>query len=130
MNRYFLLLGVLIILLSCNRAPNDILNIEKTWIYVELEVATEDTDYYYYFGQINQNILDKLAIDQNYKSLFVLSNVRYNDDYDKIQVYADESDNGTLFFRTEDIVKIEVLNNDPLNRRVKEVEKDSLSIKR
>ena len=44
-----------------------------------------------------------------------MNNMRYNDDFDKIQEYADSRDDGTMFFRTDDIVKLEVLKHDPLN---------------
>ena len=115
MNKIFLFSGLVLLLVGCNNVSTEVLNTKKTWVYVELKVITEDTDYYYYFGQVNQSILDKLAMDKGYSSLFVLNNMRYNDDFDKIQEYADSRDDGTMFFRTDDIVKLEVLKHDPLN---------------
>jgi hypothetical protein len=118
MIKYFIIAGVFLVLMGCNSSSTDLLNYKKTWVYVELEVITKDTDYDYYFGQINQKILDKLAIDKSSGSFFVLSNVRYYNDSDKVQEYADALDGGTLYFRTNDIVKLEVLKHDPLNNTI------------
>lgn len=115
--------------LSCNQRPSEMLNIKKTWVYVELEIVTRgDTSEYYYFGQINQRTLDKLALEENYKGFFVLENVRYYNDLDEIEDYQDSSDSGTLFFRTQDITKIEVLKTDPLYDRSRKNVKDSINI--
>jgi hypothetical protein len=117
------------IFLSCNQRPSEMLNIKKTWVYVELEIVTRgDTSEYYYYGQINQRTLDKLALEENYKGFFVLENVRYYNDQDEIEDYQDSSDSGTLFFRTQDITKIEVLKTDPLYDRSYNNFKDSINI--
>jgi hypothetical protein len=113
MIKYLILIISIIVLIRCNTVSREFLDIKKTWVYVELEVVTNDTDYYYYLGQINQKTLDELEPDQG-SSLFVLRNVRYYDDYDEIQEYADEFDDGTLFFRKDDIIKMEILKHDPL----------------
>jgi hypothetical protein len=118
MIKYFILAVVLLVLMSCSSSSTDLLDFKKTWVYVELKVVTDDTDYYYYFGQINQKILDKLAADKSSGSFFVLSNVRYYNDFDNVQEYADATEEGTLFFRTDDIVKLEVLKHDPLNNKI------------
>jgi hypothetical protein len=115
--------------LSCNQRPSEMLNIKKTWVYVELEIVTRgDTSEYYYFGQISQRTLDKLALEENYNGFFVLENVRYFNDLDEIEDYEDSSDSGTLFFRTQDITKIEVLKTDPLYDRSRKHVKDSINI--
>jgi hypothetical protein len=122
-------LAFLFLFTSCYHRPVDLLSVKKTWVYVELEIATKgDTSEYYYFGQINQRILDKLASDENYKGFFVLENVRYYNDSDEIEDYQDSSDSGTLFFRTQDITKIEVLKTDPLYDQGHKKDYDSLNI--
>lgn len=114
--------------MSCKQTPSEIFSYKKTWVYVELEVTThKDTIDYYYYGQMDQRILDRLAYNENYKSLFMLTDVRYHNNADKIQVYEDESDKGLLFFRTQDIVKMEVLKNDPLYDNKLKIKKDSLN---
>lgn len=126
MIKYLILVISIFVLVSCNGLSKEILDIRKTWVYVELEVTTHDTDYYYYFGQMNQKILNELEADQGNR-LFVLRNVRYYDDLDSIQEYADATDDGTLFFRTDDIVKIEILKHDPLYNPVK---KDTMVVRK
>lgn len=124
---FFYFIGAFIII-SCNNAPNEIVSYEKTWVFVELEVTTlKDTFDYHYYGQISQRILDKLAYNENYKTLFMLTNVRYSTDSNEIKDYEDKSDKGIYFFRTQDIVTLEVLKKDPLYNNSYKSENDSLN---
>jgi hypothetical protein len=114
--RYLIYITIFgIFLSSCVESHSKILNYQKSWIYIELEVKTkEDTNDYHYFGQVNQRFLDNLSYDDNYNRLFTLTNIRYLDDDDVLKLYEDNSDKGTIIFRTQDIVKIEILKIDPL----------------
>jgi hypothetical protein len=125
--RQIIILTFAVLLLGCRQISSEQISYEKTWVYIHLEIKTKiDTTNYYYYGKINQRILDKLTYSENYKSLFVLTDVRYYNDLDELQEYEDESDEGILFFRTEDIIKIDVLKDDPLLDKNLNMGNDSL----
>ena len=122
------ILFVLMICLSCNEERTNKLNSKKKWIYVELEVMkNSDTTDYHYYGQVYQTLLDNLADNENFKTLFMLSNVRYIGDDSELKIYEDHDYKGTLFFRTEDIVKIEILKDDPLRSSKRKQSIDSIT---
>ena len=116
---------------SCDfTSKNNLLNPNKKWVYVELAVKNKDTtpEYYYYYGQMYERVLDNIANDENYEALFVLSKVRYikhEDGEEKVLTYEDNIDEGTIYFNTGDIVKLEILKKDPLPKNIEEKQKDS-----
>ncbi len=108
-------LGVLVFT-ACTEIPTGAISKNRTWVYVELEVVTtSDTSNYYYYGQMKQDLLESFDKVEETKGLFTLTNVRYYDNNDVIIPYADETDKGLLIFRLKDILKIEVLKEDPMN---------------
>lgn len=129
MKKTILSIGIIFTLISCNLNLRDNLSQEKAWVYVELEAITSsDTSSYYYYGQISQQLLDKIDEKNQNKGLFMLSNIRYLDDFNEMKAYEDEYDQGSLFFRIQDIVKIQVLKEDPLYHNSLATEADSTNI--
>ena len=127
-----LLVIIIVILFSCGyTSKNTPLNPNKKWVYVELAVKNKDTtpEYYYYYGQMYERVLDNIANDENYEALFVLSKVRYikhEDGEEKVLTYEDNIDEGTIYFNTGDIVKLEILKKDPLLENKEEKSRDSI----
>lgn len=107
-------IGILL-LAACSEVPTGMISKDRTWVYVELETVTfDDTTNYYYFGQMKQDLLESFDKVQELKGLFTLTNVRYYGDNDIVTLYSDERDKGLLIFKIDDIVKIDVLNRDPM----------------
>jgi len=89
---------------------------EKIWVYIEVDNSTEphETEYDYFYGQIDQGILDDIRKGKS-ETLFELRNARYIDvESDSIMIYEDEFYDGTLFYKIKDVKHIDVFKIDPL----------------
>ena len=87
---------------------------DQQWVYISIEsfMRKDSTDYFYY-GQVSKKLIDRLN-KGNSSGYFVLKNIRYFNDSDKLQLYADSSWMGTKVFRVKDIVKMNLLTRDPV----------------
>lgn len=91
------------------------LSAEKVWVYVELKVElVRDTSDYYYFGQINKSILDKIDKNSSANGLFKLSNIRFWNNDDLLQVYEDDDQPGFRMFKIQDISTLKAYTKDPI----------------
>ena len=111
-----LTISLLIFAVSCD--SNEYLNenpTEKSWVFLELEKQMKnDTSDFYLYGEVNQSILDKINKNESSIGIFKLSNIRYINDKDLLQIYEDESDRGAYLFRIEDIQTLRLLKADPI----------------
>lgn len=88
--------------------------VKTSWVYVELEtIMKKDTTLNYLYGKMNTSILDNLE-NKNKNTVFKISEIRYMNTEDKFQLYKDEDESGTLFFRVESIKKISLYERDPI----------------
>ncbi|MGV6830864.1 MAG: hypothetical protein ACWA5P_04765 [bacterium] len=99
--------------ISCNITENN--DTEKQWVYIEINTVskTDSTDYFLY-GQINKSILKKINKNENTNGLFILSNTRFTNDDNLLEIYEDELLSGKLVFRIQDIEEIKFYNDDPV----------------
>jgi len=89
--------------------------VKLKWAFVEVEKITfDDTTNYYYYGQLNQKLVTLIDKNTNPKGFFTLRNIRYIDTQNLLEVYADSIYSGTLVFRIQDIIRLEILQNDPI----------------
>lgn len=88
---------------------------EKVWVYIEVQTKlVRDTSDYYYYGQINKSIVDKIDNDKDVGGMFKLSNIRYWTNDDLFKLYNDEEDYGYKIFRIQDIQYITFYKKDPI----------------
>ena len=88
---------------------------ENTWVFLELEKQMKnDTNDFYLYGEIKQTILNTINKNESSKGIFQLSNIRYINDQDLLQIYEDKSDKGIYLFRIEDIQTVRLLKADPI----------------
>ena len=88
--------------------------VKTSWVYVELEtIMKKDTTLNYLYGKMNTSILDNLE-NKNKNTVFKISEIRYMNTEEKFQLYKDEDESGTLFFRVESIKKISLYERDPI----------------
>ena len=88
---------------------------EKVWVRIEIQQElVRDTTDYYYMGQINKDILDKIDTQRYPRGLFKLSNIRYWNDDDLLQIHANENSFDCRYFQIEDIKFIKPLKKDPI----------------
>lgn len=106
-----------ILLMSCNlgnNKPTD--EFKKQWVYVELVTTSKtDTSEYFYFGQMNKSLVDDIEANKEKSGLFMLSNIRYWNNNDLLQLYEDERLEGDLIFKLEDIEEVVLYKDDPIN---------------
>lgn len=127
MKKLLLLIFVVLLFSNCNKIRDNISVTQIKWVYVDIEkIIDKDTTYYHYFGRMNERILNKIDSVDNYDNLFMLTDIRYIDDYDNVVIYEDEYESGTMFFRIKDVVHIEVLKEDPI--MYYESEADSVNV--
>ncbi len=88
---------------------------EKTWVNITIRYDSNNGfQFYYYFGQIEESLCDKISKNIIEKGFIKIDNLRYWNDDDKIEVYEDETEPGIKIFRIEDIRKMSVLKGDPV----------------
>lgn len=116
MKKISFLVFLVIIASSCNYQSNyNYKKVEKEWVYIEIETTMlYDTTDYFYYGQISKNLANKLVKDEAPNGFFQLSNIRYYNSNDLLQVYENDNRKGRMYFRIEDIEYISVLKEDPV----------------
>lgn len=88
---------------------------DKIWVYLEIKkILPRDTSDFYFYGQINKTIVDKINKNPKIDGLFILSDIRYWNDDDLLQVYEDNKDNGYKIFRISDIQYLTSYKTDPI----------------
>jgi hypothetical protein len=91
-------------------------NQTKLWVWVELKITLpRDTTDYFYYGQINESIIEKIESDEDENGLFILSNIRYWNDDDLLQVYEDKDHYDYKIFHIQDIQQLIPYKADPIN---------------
>lgn len=91
-------------------------NIKKQWVYVELVTESKtDTTEYFYFGQIRNSLVEAINLNENKKGLFTLSNIRYWNDNNLLELYEDDKMEGDLIFKIQDIEEVILYKDDPIN---------------
>lgn len=91
-------------------------NIKKQWVYVELVTESKtDTTEYFYFGQIRNSLVEAINLNENKKGLFTLSNIRYWNDNNLLELYEDDKLEGDLIFKIQDIEEVILYKDDPIN---------------
>lgn len=113
----FLIISTLnLLLFSCDFFDQENENLEKQWVYIELITESKsDTTEYFYFGQINKSILNKIESDKIENAHFRLSNIRYWNDDHQLELYEDKKLVGELIFRLKDIEEVTLYKDDPIN---------------
>ena len=77
---------------------------KKVWVYIEIKkVLPRDTSDYFFYGKMNESLINRINDDKDVKGLFMLSDIRYWNDDDLLQIYEDDEDTGYKIFRLEDI---------------------------
>lgn len=87
----------------------------KQWVYIELTtVTTSDTTNYYYYGQVKKSLIRDIDSNAGLTGLFTLSNIRYWNDNDLLEIYEDEDLEGSIVFSIQDIKEIVLYKVDPV----------------
>ena len=115
--KYFVMLTILILVFeSCITKDSEIFSKHHNNLWVLLTIRYEENEgfqFYYYFGTFSENLYEKITNNKINHGFIQLDSLRYWGD-NKIYVYEDEQDKGTIVFRIEDIRKIELIKDDPL----------------
>ena len=94
---------------------------DTLWIYAQINVPEEEgIEDYFYFGRVNKGVYTKFVDHEIKDGVIVFRDVRYWNTDNKIEVYEDAVDTGTLIFRLEDVVYLRVQKGDPLLLESKE----------
>lgn len=88
---------------------------EKIWIFSQFNVEQDNNEIedYYYFGQVNKSLYEKIRANRISNGFIVLENVRYWASDDTIRSVTDELYLDEMVFRIEDIKKIDLIGNEP-----------------
>lgn len=113
----FLVVMLLIafIFAGCDFSLNSVKdNQSKQWVFMKIQShMLRDSIEYFYYGQVDKSVIDR--INRNDCSGFVmLSNIRYINDSDKIEIYEDDTDWGSRIYRIKNVVQIDILKQDPI----------------
>lgn len=103
----------------------------KIWVYVEVEkTMLKDTTNHFLYGQINESVLQKIDNNPAADGLFILSDIRYWNDDNLLQIYEDEKDKDFKVFRIQDIQYITSFQKDPvLQFEVNELHETALKLR-
>ncbi len=94
----------------------DIHSSTKKWVYIEIKkVLPRDTTDYFYYGQINESLIEKINAKEDLSGLFILSNIRYWNDDDLLTVYEDKEHYDSRIFQIHDIQTVVPYKDDPIN---------------
>jgi hypothetical protein len=115
-----LLVLLSLLLTSChNSTPPEEQPIPETdtynqWVYITIEtVVTRDTTTYFYYGKINDQVINRLN-KGNETGHFTLKDIRYLNNDDLLEIYEDEFSTGDVIFKVKDIARIQLLKKDPI----------------
>lgn len=91
------------------------INKNKIWVFVEMKTTLlRDTSDYFYFGQISEEIINQIDNYQNTTGLFKLSNIRFWNSDDLLEVYEDSELDDFKIFRVSDIHHLRCYKKDPV----------------
>lgn len=121
MTRLFLVLLSLLMLQACN-VRNEAGAIEElntknpVWVFAHFNVHSEKDglDTYYYFGQVNESLYNKIANNKLNSGFILMRNVRFWNDNNTIEAYSDPVDGNNLLFRIEDIRRLRKSKTEPV----------------
>ncbi len=110
---------ITILLTSCNFYSGTNLPAHKdskVWLYMTFNLKENgQDDFYYYYGRVDSALYEKMNQNRIRTGFIRLANVRYWTAEDKLRMAKDETSAGTITFRIEDIVKMDLQNGDPLD---------------
>ncbi len=115
-----LLLPLLIVILltllwGCDLENTKTAKSDGVWVFLTLRYESNDGfQFNYYYGEMNKKLYNKIASNLITKGFFKLNKVRYWNNDDKLELYADDVYSGNMVFRIEDIRKLNELNDDPV----------------
>jgi len=86
------------------------------WAFMHFNVPEEGgkIESYYYFGKISESLYEKINTNAISTGFMHLEEVRYWGEDDLVHEYKDNEYSGDLLFRVEHLVRVKVLNMDPL----------------
>lgn len=88
---------------------------KKVWVYIEmLKVSLPDTTTFYYYGKVNNGLIEKIDEENLSKGLFLLSEIRFINNNDLLQIFENDEDFGFKIFRVENIQYIAAYKKDPI----------------
>lgn len=89
---------------------------EKIWVFSQINVNRKNNkiEEYFYYGQINKSLYEKIKAQKIKHGFFAMENVRYWANDNKITAFSDDMSSGELLFRIEDIQKIELQKSGPV----------------
>jgi hypothetical protein len=125
----------LVILFSCQVLENGhkfTKNKEDlVWVYIEFMIPDKDSLVYSHrFAQIETEKYERILANDYSSGLITLRNMRYITLQDSLDIWEDESDTGTITFKSEYIQLIELIKGDPiLTRSVAPLTKKALTYK-
>jgi len=117
---HFIIIGLLLLIGVWRLFESGILkktiNDDQTvWVYIELVVdMPNDTSSYYYYGQINESVFTQINNNPQSNGLFILSDIRFWNDDDLLEVYENEDYIGKRVFHIQDIRQIRAYKKDPI----------------
>lgn len=115
---YLLCIALLIGLSGCR--PDYVLEVTKQsvdedtiWVFAHINVPEdEEIESYYYYGRINRPLYEQMIDGTRSKGFILFRDMRYWSGETLVQ-YEDETDTGSVVFRIEHIVKIDLEKGDP-----------------
>ncbi len=111
-----LLMVILLTLLwGCDLENTKTAKSDGVWVFLTLRYESNDGfQFNYYYGEMNKKLYNKIANNLITKGFFKLNKVRYWNNDDKLELYADDVYSGNMVFRIEDIRKLNELKDDPV----------------
>jgi hypothetical protein len=115
------ILCVLFLLVGCDAkseisALSTMADKEKVWVFAQFNVR-EDKDgmeSYYYYGSVPKRLYQAIKYNKIHRGFILLEKVKYWGDNDLIHEYKDRENPGELVFRIEDLVRIRIVNQEPI----------------
>ncbi|MEZ5024279.1 MAG: hypothetical protein R2728_13640 [Chitinophagales bacterium] len=90
-------------------------NEKKVWVYVEITVEQKrDTSDYYYYGQILENLFEEIQNERIENKYFELSNIRFWNDDDLLELLENDDRFDNKIFRMNDISYLTAYKKDPI----------------
>ena len=104
---------------------------DLVWVYIDFAIPDEDSLVYCHrFGQIEIEKYERFQANEHLSGFITLRNMRYITHQDSLDIWEDESDTGTITFKSEYIQLIELIKGDPiLTRSVEPLTKKAMTYK-
>lgn len=116
----FLVIGGILLLsyiLSVYTPENTLVSEEeKQWVWIEVKVELpRDTSDYFYYGQINKSLIEKINSDEEKEGLFMLSKIRYWNNNDLLERFENTEYSGSKVFKIQSINQLILSKGDPID---------------